>query len=40
LFHGVLDVSGDLLPPDDPGLDDEEDGAQEVQEGPHEGQPK
>jgi hypothetical protein len=34
LLHGVLDVPGDLLPAYDPGLDEEEDGAQEVQEGP------
>ena len=40
LLHWVLDVPGDLFPPDNPRLDDEEDGAQEVQEGTDEGETK
>ena len=38
LLHRVLDLSGDLFPPDNPRLDDEEDGAQEVEEGADEGE--
>ncbi len=38
LLHWILDLSGDLFSSDDSGLDDEQNGGQEVEEGADEGQ--
>ncbi len=38
LLHWILDLSGDLFSSDDSGLDDEQNGGQEVEKGADEGQ--